>query len=202
MKINDKVKTVKPEHESDDWTPEALQSRKWGVTGRIKHIHNGHGLCYTVRHDDGTEGAYDPNELEPTDEFIVCPQPGPISITRITADSPPPADYSQHSITITLNFDAMHLPQVDFNIVEKALAESRWDEGRYPFDEEMIHVGLAQVLERAIGDAVVLSVRKKHGDKTVNDRTKADLEAQEIMRGLSLRIIDSIKRAEIGRVVK
>ena len=116
-------------------------------------------------------------------------------------------NYSQHSITITLNFDCVGLPMVDFNDVEKALAESRWDEGRYPFEEEMIHVGLAKVLERAIGEGVYKTMCKTHDPrKTVphegQHTSPALIETRKAMQGLSLRIIDSIKKAEIGRVVQ
>lgn len=44
--------------------PEAWNARKWGVQGTILMHHDSHGLCYDVRHDDGTEGCYDPGEFE------------------------------------------------------------------------------------------------------------------------------------------
>lgn len=63
-----KVKTVKPEVESNDWVPEALASRKWGVTGEVVKHSDSHGLCYGVRHDDGSAGWYEPRELEILEE--------------------------------------------------------------------------------------------------------------------------------------
>ena len=59
-----KVKTVKPEEESKNWVPEALASRKWGVTGEVVKVNDEHGLCYGVRHDDGSAGWYEERELE------------------------------------------------------------------------------------------------------------------------------------------
>lgn len=35
-----------------------------GVEGIIIGYHTGHGLCYDVRHNDGSIGTYDPDELE------------------------------------------------------------------------------------------------------------------------------------------
>jgi len=48
----------------DDWTREALASRKWGVRGMVITHHDSHGLCYEVKHEDGTVGYYDPSEIE------------------------------------------------------------------------------------------------------------------------------------------
>lgn len=47
-----------------EWTDEAWEKRKWGVQGTVITHHDSHGLCYDVRHEDGTEGCYDPSELE------------------------------------------------------------------------------------------------------------------------------------------
>ncbi len=47
-----------------EWTDEGWARKKWGVQGTILTHHDSHGLCYDVRHDDGTEGCYDPSELE------------------------------------------------------------------------------------------------------------------------------------------
>jgi hypothetical protein len=63
FEIGSAVVTVQPETESTDWTGEALASRKWGVIGTIEHEHNSHGLCYRVRHSDGSVGYYEPREL-------------------------------------------------------------------------------------------------------------------------------------------
>lgn len=59
-----RVRTTTKKLSDKEWTPEALVARKWGVTGRIVTHHDSHGLCYDVLHDDGTEGCYDPSELE------------------------------------------------------------------------------------------------------------------------------------------
>ena len=60
------VKTT--QENSDDWTKEALKTRRWGVRGAVIAHHDSHGLCYDVRHEDGTRGSYDPSELEVDDE--------------------------------------------------------------------------------------------------------------------------------------
>jgi len=37
---------------------------KWGVEGVVLDHHDSHGLCYDVRHDDGSFCCYDPDEIE------------------------------------------------------------------------------------------------------------------------------------------
>lgn len=59
----DRVRTVKPDKESTDWTPEALATRRWDVEGVVDMSHNSHGVTYEVRYDDGTIGHYEPREL-------------------------------------------------------------------------------------------------------------------------------------------
>jgi hypothetical protein len=59
-----RVKTTEENLEIDDWSESAIPKRKWGVKGEVITHHDSHGLCYDVRHDDGTEGSYDPSELE------------------------------------------------------------------------------------------------------------------------------------------
>jgi hypothetical protein len=59
----DRVRTVRPEKESMDWTPEALASRRWDVEGTVDMTHNSHGVTYEVRHADGSLGHYEPREL-------------------------------------------------------------------------------------------------------------------------------------------
>lgn len=58
-----RVKTLGPKND-DQYTENALKSRKWGVAGEIVDVHNSHGLCYDVKHDNGTIGTYDPDEFE------------------------------------------------------------------------------------------------------------------------------------------
>ena len=59
------VKTTKPNLSMrDEWTDEGWAERKWGVRGKVLVHHDSHGLCYDVRHEDGTVGCYDPSELE------------------------------------------------------------------------------------------------------------------------------------------
>lgn len=64
LDLGTRVKTTSKKTADREWMPEALVARKWGVTGRIIMHHDSHGLCYDVRHDDGTEGCYDPNEFD------------------------------------------------------------------------------------------------------------------------------------------
>ena len=47
-----------------EWTKGGWASKKWGVRGTVIGHHDSHGLCYVVHHDDGSDGYYDPSELE------------------------------------------------------------------------------------------------------------------------------------------
>lgn len=65
------VMTTEPNMDKrDKWTDEGWAKRKWGVEGKIITHHDSHGLCYDVRHNDGTVGCYDPSELE-----VINPKP-------------------------------------------------------------------------------------------------------------------------------
>lgn len=59
-----RVRTTKSTTSDGEWSKEARAARKWGVEGRIIMHHDSHGLCYDVRHDDGTMGYYEPTEFE------------------------------------------------------------------------------------------------------------------------------------------
>ena len=60
-----RIKTTQPNEEMRrEWTDEGWAGKKSGVLGTILQHHDSHGLCYDVRHDDGTEGCYDPSEFE------------------------------------------------------------------------------------------------------------------------------------------
>lgn len=58
------VRTTQENPAITNWRPEALASRQWGVIGEVANHHDSHGLCYEVKHPDGTIGFYDPTELE------------------------------------------------------------------------------------------------------------------------------------------
>lgn len=58
----------------EDWTDEGWASKKWGLKGVVIAHHNSHGLCYEVRHEDGTVGTYDPSEViivVPTQKYLI-----------------------------------------------------------------------------------------------------------------------------------
>lgn len=61
--MGQRVLTVEADDVSDDWTKEALASRKWGVTGEIVNVSDSHGECFQVLHGDGTYGWYEAQEL-------------------------------------------------------------------------------------------------------------------------------------------
>lgn len=64
ISIGTKVKTTNPNMElKEEWTEEAWEKRKWGITGTVIEFHDSHGLYYKVLHEDETTAAYDPTEL-------------------------------------------------------------------------------------------------------------------------------------------
>lgn len=58
------VQTTKSDPDVANWTDGALRSRQWGVRGTIRDRFTGHGTCYSVEHEDGSIGYYDPSEFE------------------------------------------------------------------------------------------------------------------------------------------
>lgn len=64
FQTGDRVKTRHTTNPPTDWTPEAARLRRFEVEGTVIQSHNGHGLCYSVRHENGTVGTYEPQELE------------------------------------------------------------------------------------------------------------------------------------------
>lgn len=59
--IGCRVKTL--QSTTDDWSYEAKQARKWNTNGVVVDLSNSHGLCYKIRHDDGSDGWYDRSEF-------------------------------------------------------------------------------------------------------------------------------------------
>lgn len=62
LAIGRRVKTVETDKKSNDWNEPG--ERKFGVFGHLVRASDAHGLCYLVKHDDGSWGWYDPWELE------------------------------------------------------------------------------------------------------------------------------------------
>lgn len=60
-RVKTTVENVKMRRE---WTREALACRKWDTEGEVIAHHDSHGLCYDIKHDDGSTGSYDPSEFE------------------------------------------------------------------------------------------------------------------------------------------
>ena len=66
------VKTTEPNmSKRNEWTDEGWEGRQWGIQGVVITHHDSHGLCYDVRHEDGSVGCYNPSELEVLNSFII-----------------------------------------------------------------------------------------------------------------------------------
>ena len=59
--IGDKVTTTEENPTVTGWRKP--EDRRWGVSGGVFNESDSHGLCYQVKHDDGSLGWYDPSEL-------------------------------------------------------------------------------------------------------------------------------------------
>lgn len=60
-----KVKTSQPNYSlRGKWTNEAWDQRRWGMLGVIMTHSDSHGLCYEIRHEDGSVAWYDPSEMD------------------------------------------------------------------------------------------------------------------------------------------
>jgi hypothetical protein len=67
LKDGTRVRTVKPEHISDDWQPGAHAKRRWGIDGVVVGYSDSHGLIYEVMYADRETGWFEPRELRPLD---------------------------------------------------------------------------------------------------------------------------------------
>ncbi len=55
--------TTYKQSEDREWVEEVQKTRKWGAFGKIIKGSHGHGFCYVVEHSDGSNSAYNPEEL-------------------------------------------------------------------------------------------------------------------------------------------
>ena len=61
IEINSRVRTTKP-NGSSGWSEP--RKAKWGVLGFVFDKSDSHGVCYGVKHEDGSEAYYEIDELE------------------------------------------------------------------------------------------------------------------------------------------
>ena len=64
LQFGTKVRTTE-DAGSNDWTAAGRAQRRWGEKGVVMDRSDSHGLCFCVRHQDGTKAWYEPDELEP-----------------------------------------------------------------------------------------------------------------------------------------
>ena len=51
------------DHGDESWLPEARLKCRWGEEGIVVDRSDAHGLCYRVRHNDGSDAWYNPDEI-------------------------------------------------------------------------------------------------------------------------------------------
>lgn len=91
---------------------------------------------------------------------------GPISVHRISADSPLP-EIKDH--TLTLKFKLQSWGELDRDELAKMLqcVFQDWNDGRHPFDAEMITAGLARCLKRAVYHTIEKEAQDEFGHELV-----------------------------------
>lgn len=110
---------------------------------------------------------------------------GLISSTTITSDTPTPKTY-EYEMTLKFKLTSWDKP-LD---TELGVALSRilrdWNDGRYPFDVEMIQRGLHQCLKQAAYQVVQKAMQEKHGNEMIesadgrSQTAKWYLESQKV----------------------
>jgi len=56
-----------------DWDRGARDHVRWGVQGRVTAVHDSHGICYAVEHEDATRAIYDHDELASlATAWVIC----------------------------------------------------------------------------------------------------------------------------------
>lgn len=64
LAIGTSVLTCAISNPDTDWEAEAMRTRCFGIRGVVTSVHDSHGLCYGVRHNDGVVSYYSPKELK------------------------------------------------------------------------------------------------------------------------------------------
>lgn len=62
LEVGDLVETTR-DAGGKDWRPGSRDECRWGAIGHVLVVHDSHGLCYDVRHEDGTVAPYEHGEL-------------------------------------------------------------------------------------------------------------------------------------------
>jgi hypothetical protein len=98
---------------------------------------------------------------------------GPISVTRITADTPLPErhDYELNIRVPMRTYDG-ELDVESFAFMLNSLMDD-WSDGRRPFDIEMIRNGLYRCLKRAAYEVVCKRMQEKFGNEMVGDERRS-----------------------------
>lgn len=96
---------------------------------------------------------------------------------------------------------------VSFEDIAAGIMQDNWNEGRYPFEVEMLHEGLRRMVQRAIYDSLSRHLNTKYGGEMLptydakgreNGCTnRAAMETSETMRDVKAYVRDGIRSAEV-----
>lgn len=92
---------------------------------------------------------------------------GPISHHKITADSEPVIE--DHTLTLTFKLQSYIADELDYAELARMLYERLrdWNDGRYPFNAEMVSVGLGRCLNDAFYNLVEKECQDEFGNEMV-----------------------------------
>lgn len=103
---------------------------------------------------------------------------------------------------MTLQIDVYDMPDVHLDAVASALTRSEWSDGRYPFYQEMLQVGLKDDVQVAIRRVVQEQMMAKHGREMVpvghgSHQARWAIETDNAMQGVHVSTVDHIREARI-----
>jgi hypothetical protein len=127
---------------------------------------------------------------------------GPIRTVTIDSNTPEPPNNGYY-VTVTLPVWIADIPPgVTIERVEKLMAFDRWDEGRYPFHEELVQEGLKRMVQYAFRQALNELLHDKYGNESVPDEdgrghtARWHLESEKI-KGPYVQVEGSVKAVKI-----
>lgn len=86
---------------------------------------------------------------------------------KVYVNAPEPPNHN-FNVTITLPVWIHDIPEgVTLEQAAKIMTYSQWNEGRYPFDSELIHEGLRRVIQYAFREALGEQLQEKYGREMV-----------------------------------
>jgi hypothetical protein len=114
--------------------------------------------------------------------------------------------YEKYAVTLTLEVCVADMPDgISLAVIEEALAENQWSDGRYPFYREMLCEAVRKVVLDGISAATFNKAVEAHGREMVetgahSQTSRAVLEHSSLMQPVDVHMGDCIKAAKLERI--